>query len=75
MRRRVLGTGGSRGIGRAIALSLAQQGFDVVVNYHASTAAAEDVVAAIAALGARTYALRFDVARRDECVAILAADL
>jgi NAD(P)-dependent dehydrogenase (short-subunit alcohol dehydrogenase family) len=37
-------TGSSRGIGRGIALGLAEHGWDVVVNYHNNIAAAEDVI-------------------------------
>ena len=40
-------TGGSRGIGRAIALALGQQGFTVVVNYAGNVQAANEVCAAI----------------------------
>ena len=55
-------TGGSRGIGRAIALALAQAGFAVAVNYARRAADAEQTVAAIAGRGGRALALRADVA-------------
>jgi NAD(P)-dependent dehydrogenase (short-subunit alcohol dehydrogenase family) len=42
----VIVTGSSRGIGRACALLAAERGYDVVVNYTANAAAAEEVVAA-----------------------------
>ncbi|MFZ5898846.1 MAG: 3-oxoacyl-[acyl-carrier-protein] reductase [Bacillota bacterium] len=54
-------TGASRGIGRAIALELARQGADVVVNYVSNAAAAEEVVTAIGLLGRRAIAHRADV--------------
>ncbi|MGC7846676.1 3-oxoacyl-[acyl-carrier-protein] reductase [Desulforudis sp. 1088] len=54
-------TGASRGIGRAIALELARQGADVVVNYVSNAAAAEEVVTAIGLLGRRSMAYRADV--------------
>lgn len=54
-------TGSSRGIGRAIALRLARDGADVVINYRRQTAAAEEVAAAIAALGRRTLVIQADL--------------
>ncbi len=54
-------TGASRGIGRAIALDLAANGAKVVVNYHSSPAAAEEVVAEIRAQGAEAVAIQADV--------------
>ena len=61
-----LGTGASRGIGRAIALELAAAGAEVVVNYAASASAAEAVVEAITAAGGRAYALAADVAVEEQ---------
>jgi len=55
-------TGASRGIGRGIAVELARNGADVVVNYRRDEEAARDVVAAIEALGRRALALQADVA-------------
>ncbi|GAB4155768.1 MAG: 3-oxoacyl-[acyl-carrier-protein] reductase [Candidatus Promineifilaceae bacterium] len=55
-------TGGSRGIGRAIAFDLAANGAKVVVNYQSSSAAAAEVVAAIAAAGGEAMAVQADVA-------------
>ena len=54
-------TGGSRGIGRAIALALAAEGFDVVVNYARNAAAAEDVKREIEAQGRRALLVQADV--------------
>lgn len=56
-------TGASRGIGRAIALRLAQAGANVVVNYNARADAAEDVAAQVRAAGAEPLVLQADVAR------------
>jgi len=54
-------TGGSRGIGRAIALALAEDGADVAVNYARDEAAAKETVAAIEAKGRRARAYRASV--------------
>ncbi len=61
-RRVALVTGGSRGIGRAIALELARAGFAVGVNYFSRRDQAEEVVAAIAAAGGEGIPLQADVA-------------
>ena len=54
-------TGGSRGIGRAISLSLARAGFDIWLNYRSNHAAAEEVGREIADLGRSCRLLGFDV--------------
>jgi len=54
-------TGGSRGIGRAIALALAEDGADVAVNYARDEASAKETVGAIEALGRRAGAYRASV--------------
>ncbi|UKS31109.1 3-oxoacyl-[acyl-carrier-protein] reductase [Paenibacillus sp. HWE-109] len=59
-------TGASRGIGRAIALHLAEHGADVAVNYAGSEAAAGEVVAAIEAMGRKAVKLRADVSSFQE---------
>jgi NAD(P)-dependent dehydrogenase (short-subunit alcohol dehydrogenase family) len=66
-------TGGSRGIGRAIALALAAGGCDVAVNYRRDRGAADETVAAVEALGRRAVAYRASVERWDEDVAMAEA--
>ncbi len=66
-------TGGSRGIGRAIALRLAASGAKVLVNYASSAAAAEAVVAEIAAGGSEAFAMQGDVALSATADALVAA--
>jgi 3-oxoacyl-[acyl-carrier protein] reductase len=73
--RRVLVTGASRGIGRAIALALARDGFAVSINYRERADAAEAVAKEIRAQGGEPTLLRFDVADREACARALVADL
>ncbi len=69
-------TGGSRGLGRAIALALAGQGADVAINYRGNAEAADAVVAEIAAAGRRSLAIQGDTsAGREACDAIVKAAL
>ena len=58
-------TGGSRGIGRAIALKLAKNGADVAINYAGNTAAAEEVKAAIEQMGRKALLIQCSVADTD----------
>ena len=55
-------TGGSRGIGRAIALELARRGMPVIINYLSNTQAAEQTKAEIEALGVTAELMQFDTA-------------
>jgi enoyl-[acyl-carrier protein] reductase III len=59
-------TGGSRGIGRACAIRLAEAGADVVVNYATSQAAATEVAEQIVALGRRALVVKADVSEEDD---------
>ncbi|MFP3950871.1 MAG: SDR family NAD(P)-dependent oxidoreductase [Candidatus Bathyarchaeia archaeon] len=54
-------TGASRGIGRAIALELASNGADVVINYHKNVELASEVVDEVKALGCDAFAVKADV--------------
>ena len=70
--RTILVTGAGRGIGRAIALKLAGDGFTVVVHYHSDQDAAQ---ATLDAMGGTGRLIRFDTSDRDACRAALEADL
>ncbi|MFD1804858.1 3-oxoacyl-ACP reductase FabG [Pasteurella oralis] len=71
----VLITGSSRGIGKAIALNLAEQGYDIVVHCRSRIEEAEAVAQEIRALGRQARVLQFDVANRAEVTKKLVADI
>ncbi|MBL8910035.1 MAG: 3-oxoacyl-[acyl-carrier-protein] reductase [Archangium sp.] len=60
-------TGGSRGIGRAIAQTLAKRGATVVISYAGNEAAATETVKSIVDAGGKAKAIRFDVADSEAC--------
>ncbi|QRK79889.1 3-ketoacyl-ACP reductase FabG2 [Shewanella sp. LZH-2] len=75
MNNRVLVTGSSRGIGKAIALKLAAAGYDIALHYHSNQAAADTSAAELRALGVNVSLLKFDVADRVAVKAALEADI
>jgi 3-oxoacyl-[acyl-carrier protein] reductase len=66
-------TGGSRGIGRAIALRLAREGADVAISYATRATEARETVAAVEALGRRALCVPCDVAKPDDVNRLAAA--
>jgi len=75
MNKTVLVTGSSRGIGKAIALYLAKQGFDLVIHCRSQRAQAEEVKAEIEQLGRQARILQFDIADRAQCSEQLNQDI
>ncbi len=66
-------TGAAKRIGRSVALRLASEGADVIVNYRSSKAEAGEVVAQISTTGRRAVAIQADVAKRADVIAMFAA--
>ena len=75
MSKRVLVTGASRGIGRAIALELANRDLHMTLNYFRSEDAAEELLAEIERKGGKGRTLRFDVSDRASTVSALQQDM
>jgi 3-oxoacyl-[acyl-carrier protein] reductase len=75
MSRRVLVTGSSRGIGRAIALDLARAGFETVLHYRGNAEAAQASLRDVTACGVNARLLCFDIADREQCRTKLEDDL
>jgi 3-oxoacyl-[acyl-carrier protein] reductase len=64
-------TGGSRGIGKAIVLKLAAQGFHVIINYRSNQEEAAKTLEQLEALGATAELLQFDVAKKEQINQVL----
>jgi 3-oxoacyl-[acyl-carrier protein] reductase len=71
----VLITGASRGIGRAIALYLAKQGYDLVLHYLCQKDLAEAVAGEIEQLGQSARLLQFDITDRSQCAEQISRDI
>lgn len=67
MKQTAIVTGGSRGIGRAVAVRLAKDGMNLVINYRGNSAAAEETERLCRELGAEVLLVQGDVSRAEDC--------
>lgn len=75
MGKQVLITGSSRGIGREIALYLAQNGYDIVLHCNSNIQKAQEVLSEVKSLGTNGRILQFNINDREECNKILSDDI
>ncbi|MGL5334601.1 MAG: 3-ketoacyl-ACP reductase FabG2 [Enterovibrio sp.] len=75
MKGSVLVTGASKGIGRAIALKLAADGFSAGIHYHRDEAGAKETLATIKQAGGNGRILNFDVSNREQCREVLEQEI
>lgn len=73
--RRVLVTGSNRGIGRAIAMKLAEDGFEVVLHCRSGMEAVREVQSELEGKGCPARVLAFDVSDREQCADLLGAEV
>ena len=73
--RTILVTGASRGIGKATALELASQGFDIVLNYHSAHDKAQEVADEIIRIGQTARLLPFDISNRAAALDAINTDI
>ncbi|HAO91967.1 MAG TPA: 3-oxoacyl-ACP reductase FabG [Succinivibrio sp.] len=75
MMRRVLVTGAGTGLGKAIAIELCKNDFEVVLHYRSSKSGIEDALSRINELGKKATSLCFDITNREQCKQILEQDI
>jgi 3-oxoacyl-[acyl-carrier protein] reductase len=71
----ILVTGASKGIGRAIAIELGKQGYEIVVHYGADKKSAEETQTEISKSGGKSRLITFDIKDREQTKAALEADM
>lgn len=75
MAKEVLITGSSRGIGKACAIYLAKNGFDIVLHCNKNISKAEEVLAEIKEIGVNGRILQFDIKDRNSCREVISSDI
>lgn len=75
MGKQVLITGSSRGIGKEIALYLAQNGYDIILHCNKNTQKAEEVLEELKKIGVEARILKFDTSNREECKKVITEDI
>jgi 3-oxoacyl-[acyl-carrier protein] reductase len=73
--KRVLVTGASKGIGKAIAIAAGEAGYEVIVHYNRDKTGAEDTVKQIGDAGGSAYIMSFDISDRESCRSELEKDV
>lgn len=70
MNKYALITGGSRGIGKAICLELAEMGYNIIINYQANTEQAQETMKLVVAKGVACELMKFDVSNKNEIIVL-----
>ena len=71
MKKIILITGGSQGIGASTAILAARRGYHVCINYHQNDTSANDIVRKIKETGGEAIAMKADVSKEDQVVRLL----